>query len=116
MAALFLFGSLANGCDIAGDFDKLGKPKNAGKFPDSIIYFESIKQFASTLSASKPSLLKYLSQVAGEPVTKVTLELGPKKKELQRDLRLLKFGLRGTGRHGKKVYLKVSYEVMRMEL
>ncbi|MBI4210073.1 MAG: hypothetical protein HY544_01020 [Candidatus Diapherotrites archaeon] len=105
------------GVDMSDDLDKLDDPKNVDKFPDSIIYFKSIRQLASTLSAQKLSLLQYLTQVTGEPVTKVAIELGRKKEAVSRDLHQLeKLGLLQMERQGKKVYPKVSYEAIQIEL
>ncbi len=105
------------GGDLIDDLDKLTTAKAIRNSPDSIIYFKSIKQLASILSAQKLSMLQYLSKVTGEPVTKVAIELGRKKEAVSRDLHQLeRLGLLQMRREGNKVYPEVSYKTIQIEL
>ncbi len=105
------------GADMDDDLEALSHPENVDKFPDKVIYFKSAKQLASVLSAQKLTLLQYVAKSEGRPVTKISLELSRKKEAVSRDLHELKrLGLLQMRREGNKVYPKVSYSAIQIEL
>ena len=105
------------GADSIEDLDKLDNPKNVDKFPDNVIYFESVEQFSAILSSKKLELLKYLSEVTGQTVTKVAIELHRKKEAVSRDLHQLEsMGFVQMHKKGKNVFPKVNYESIQIDL
>ena len=105
------------GADSIEDLDKLDNPKNVDKFPDNVIYFKNVEQFSTILSSKKLELLKYLSEVTGQTVTKVAIELHRKKEAVSRDLHQLEsMGFVQMRKQGNKVYPKVNYEAIQIEL
>ncbi len=105
------------GADMLKDMGKLGNPKNVDKFPDSVVYFKSMGQFTTILSAKKLELLKYLSEVTGQTVTKVAIELGRKKEAISRDLHQLEsLGFVKLHKQGKNTFPKVSYDAIQINL
>lgn len=102
---------------MSDDFNRLVNHKKVGNVHGNVIYFKNIRQFTSSFSVENLSLPQYLSKLMGKPVAKVTIELGPSKEELDRELRQLeKIDIMQMGRSGEMVYPKVSYEAVRIEL
>ncbi|HLC79707.1 MAG TPA: hypothetical protein VJG83_04790 [archaeon] len=105
------------GANTLRDMDKLGNPKNVGKFPRKVVYFKNIEQFSSILSAKKLQLLKYLSDVTGQSVTKIAIELERKKEAVSRDLHELEaIGFVDLKKSGKNVYAQVNYDSIQIDL
>ncbi|VVB99091.1 Uncharacterised protein [uncultured archaeon] len=105
------------GADAEEDMEKLCDPKNVDAAPDHTIYFKDLKQFSAILSEKKLGLLKYLSEVTGQTVTSVSIELHRKKEAVSRDLHELEaLGLVEMHKRGNKVYPKVGYGAIQINL
>ena len=105
------------GVDMIEDLDRLKTPKQIMESPDSVVYFRSMEQFTTILSAKKLELLKYLSEVTGQTVTKVSIELGRKKEAISRDLHQLEsLGFVKLHKQGKNTYPKVNYDSIQIDL
>ncbi len=105
------------GADMDDDLQKLTSAKAIAESPDYTIYFKSARQLSSTLSAQKLTLLQHVSKSFGQPVTKISIELGRKKEAVSRDLHQLEsLGFLKMRREGNKVYPKVSYKAIQIEL
>lgn len=108
---------IASEAEELADLKSLGNPKNVDRFPDSTIYFKSAKHLCSILSTQKLTLLQYVAKSVGQPVTKISLGLGRKKEAVSRDLHQLEgLGLLKMQREGNRVYPKVPYKAIEIEL
>ena len=97
--------------------EKLKNPRNVDEFSDNIVYFKSFGQLASFLSDKKLELLQHLSQITGQTVTSIAIDLGRKKEAISRDLHELdNLGIIELQREGKKVYPKSHYQVIQIDL
>lgn len=105
------------GGNIAEDLDSIESPRQIRDSPDNVVYFQSAEQFASILSAKKIELLQYLSEVTGQTVTKIAIELHRKKEAVSRDLHQLEaLGFIQMQKQGKKVYPKAKYQAIQINL
>ncbi len=105
------------GEDSINDFEKLKNQKNVAKFPDNVVYFKSYSQFASVFSEKKIELLDRLSEITGQTVTKLALDLGRKKEAISRDLHELdSLGFIEMKKEGNKVYPSLQYQAIQISL
>lgn len=103
--------------DELEDLERLKNPKNVDEFPDNIVYFKSFRQLASFLSDKKLELLQHLSQITGQTVTNIAIDLGRKKEAISRDLHELdNLGIIELQRKGQKVYPKSGYQTIQIDL